>query len=117
MFGWAMLRPHLPGGMRVCKPEQAEPGLLNCLYTADLAGTLWCIVLGNSLVSLNQPYIELVLAKQPLVTGVKGKFAKNTMKQQQQQHLMPHSTFTTHTSIHQTPITTVLSTKYTFSFS
>ena len=57
MFGWAMLRPHLPGGMRVCKPEQAESGLLNCLYTADLAGTLWCIVLGNSLVSLNQSYI------------------------------------------------------------
>ena len=25
MFGWAMLHPHLPGGMRVCKPEQAEP--------------------------------------------------------------------------------------------
>ena len=24
MFGWAMLRPHLPGGMRVCKPEQAR---------------------------------------------------------------------------------------------
>ena len=57
MFGWAMLRPHLPGGMRVCKPEQAESGLLNCLYTADLAGTLWYIVLGNSLVSLNQSYI------------------------------------------------------------
>ena len=57
MFGWAMLRPYLPGGMRVCKPEQAESGLLNCLYTADLAGTLWCIVLGNSLVSLNQSYI------------------------------------------------------------
>ena len=40
MFGWAMLRPHLPGCMRVCKPDQAEPRLLNCLYTADLAGTL-----------------------------------------------------------------------------
>ena len=46
MFGWAMLRPHLPGGMRVCMPKQAAGSILNRAHVPEalvsVASSLRC---------------------------------------------------------------------------